>query len=61
MLTTHYLEEAEMLADRIGVLRKGQLLVVESRDEMMARGGGEKRLEDIFVQLVREGAEEAPR
>ena len=43
VLTTHYLEEAEMLADRIGVLRKGQLLVVESRDEMMARGGGEKR------------------
>ncbi len=56
VLTTHYLEEAEMLADRIGVLREGELLVVEDRDTMMARGGGEMKLEDIFVQLVREGA-----
>jgi ABC-2 type transport system ATP-binding protein len=37
ILTTHYLEEAEELADRIGVLRQGQLIVTESRDEMMAR------------------------
>lgn len=59
VLTTHYLEEAEMLADRIGVLRKGELLVVEDRETMLARGGGDKRLEDIFVQLVRDGAKEA--
>jgi len=59
VLTTHYLEEAEELADRIGVLREGELLVVEDRDTMMARGGGEMRLEDIFVQLVRAGAKDA--
>jgi ABC-2 type transport system ATP-binding protein len=58
VLTTHYLEEAEMLADRIGVLREGKLLVVEDRDAMMARGGGEMKLEDIFVQLVRKGPAE---
>jgi len=58
VLTTHYLEEAEELADRIGVLREGELLVVEDRDAMMARGGGEMKLEDIFVQLVRNGPEE---
>jgi len=37
ILTTHYLEEAEELADRIGVLRRGRLIVTETRDEMMAR------------------------
>jgi ABC-2 type transport system ATP-binding protein len=37
ILTTHYLEEAEELADRIGVLRRGQLVVVEDRDQMMSR------------------------
>ena len=54
VLTTHYLEEAEQLADRIGVLRKGELVVVEDRDTMMARGGGDKRLEEIFVELINE-------
>ncbi len=53
VLTTHYLEEAEELADRIGVLRRGKLLVVEDRDTMMARGKG-KNLEEIFVELIRE-------
>jgi len=37
ILTTHYLEEAEELADRIGVLRRGRLIVTETRDEMMSR------------------------
>lgn len=55
VLTTHYLEEAEELADRIAVMRRGEIVVVETRDEMMARGGGDKRLEDIFVELIREG------
>jgi ABC-2 type transport system permease protein len=37
VLTTHYLEEAEELADRIGVLRSGQLLVVEDKVDLLAR------------------------
>ncbi len=51
VLTTHYLEEAEELADRIAVLREGRLLVVESREEMLARGQG-RSLEEIFVELI---------
>ncbi|MBH23990.1 MAG: multidrug ABC transporter ATP-binding protein [Myxococcales bacterium] len=35
ILTTHYLEEAEELADRIGVIHKGRLLLVEERDALM--------------------------
>jgi ABC-2 type transport system permease protein len=38
-LTTHYLEEAEQLADRIGVIRGGKLLVVEEKDALLARLG----------------------
>ncbi len=39
VLTTHYLEEAEELADRIGVIDRGQLLVVEDKDALLARHG----------------------
>jgi ABC-2 type transport system permease protein len=37
VLTTHYLEEAEELADRIGVIRNGRLLVVEDKQDLLAR------------------------
>src|SRR5436853_6947872 len=37
VLTTHYLEEAEELADRIGVIKAGRLLVVEDKRELIAR------------------------
>jgi len=37
ILTTHYLEEAEELADRIGVIHRGKLLVVEPRRDLMQR------------------------
>lgn len=53
VLTTHYLEEAEALADRIAVLRRGELLVTESAEAMLARGEG-RSLEEIFVELVQE-------
>jgi ABC-2 type transport system ATP-binding protein len=43
ILTTHYIEEAEQLADRIGVISKGELILVEKKDELMRRLG-KKRL-----------------
>ena len=43
ILTTHYIEEAEEMADRIGVIRKGQLILVEEKAELMAKLG-KKRL-----------------
>ncbi|WCR10631.1 ABC transporter ATP-binding protein [Paracoccus stylophorae] len=39
ILTTHYLEEAEEMADRIGVINKGQLLLVKPKDELMGEFG----------------------
>jgi ABC-2 type transport system ATP-binding protein len=40
VLTTHYLEEAEELADRVGVIDGGRLLVVEEKESLLARHGG---------------------
>jgi ABC-2 type transport system ATP-binding protein len=39
ILTTHYIEEAEEMADRVGVIRNGRLLMVDEKAKMMARLG----------------------
>jgi ABC-2 type transport system ATP-binding protein len=39
ILTTHYIEEAEDMADRIGVISKGELIVVEDKDALMRKLG----------------------
>ena len=46
ILTTHYIEEAEEIADRVGVIAKGELLLVEEKDKLMVRmGKKEMRIE----------------
>ncbi|MGA8650081.1 MAG: ABC transporter ATP-binding protein [Xanthobacteraceae bacterium] len=39
ILTTHYIEEAEQMADRVGVINKGELILVENKDELMRKLG----------------------
>ncbi len=39
ILTTHYIEEAEAIADRIAVINKGEILLVEAKEHLMARMG----------------------
>jgi ABC-2 type transport system ATP-binding protein len=39
ILTTHYIEEAEDMADRIGIINKGELIVVEDKDVLMRKLG----------------------
>ena len=39
ILTTHYIEEAEEIADRVGIIDKGQLLLVEEKESLMQRLG----------------------
>jgi ABC-2 type transport system ATP-binding protein len=53
VLTTHYIHEAEQLADRIGILHKGELLLVESRESLLGRHDG-RSLEDIYLELIRQ-------
>ena len=44
LLTTHYMEEAETLADRVGLLAAGELVAIDSPSELIARHGGDSRL-----------------
>ena len=52
VLTTHYMEEAEELSDRVGVMRDGHLLTLGTPAELKAQAGKEK-FEDAFVAIVR--------
>jgi len=47
ILTTHYIEEAEEMADRIGVIRKGELIVVEDKATLMRKLGSKQ----LAIQL----------
>ncbi len=53
ILTTHYIEEAEAIADRIGVIAKGELLLVEEKNALMARMG-KKQLEVQLTEPITE-------
>ena len=39
ILTTHYIEEAELMADRVGVINKGEMILVENKDALMRKLG----------------------
>ena len=51
ILTTHYMEEAENLADEIAIMAKGELMAAGTPEELKRQTGTE-RLEDAFVKLV---------
>ena len=50
MLSTHILEIAERMCDRIGIINKGELVAVGTMEEL--RGQGQSSLEDIFLALT---------
>lgn len=52
ILTTHYMEEAEALSDRIGIMRDGKLLTVGTAAGIKEQTGCEK-FEDAFIRIVR--------
>ena len=53
ILTTHYMEEAQALSDRIGILKDGHLLAVGTAAELMDRAGTGD-FETAFVSIVKE-------
>ena len=53
ILTTHYLDEAEYLSDRVCILNKGKVLLIESLKDLKARHAMAS-LEEIFLQLTKE-------
>ena len=54
ILTTHYMEEAEALSDRIGIMRSGSLLAVGTAEELKQKANA-KDFETAFVSIVKEG------
>ena len=53
VLTTHYMEEAEALSDRIGIMKNGRLLVVGTAEELK-QSTGASDFETAFVSIVKE-------
>ena len=54
ILTTHYMEEAEALSDRIGIMKDGKLLFVGTKDELFNKTG-KTNVEDSFIEIVSGG------
>ena len=55
ILTTHYMEEAEALSDRIGIMKSGKLLAVGTAEELKANAGVTD-FESAFISIVKEAA-----
>jgi len=54
VLTTHYMEEAEALSDRIGIMSKGKLVALGTAKELIAKTKS-KNFEDAFISIASEG------
>ena len=52
ILTTHYIEEAEAIADRVGVINKGEILLVQDKAELLAQMGQKQLLVDLAAPLA---------
>jgi ABC-2 type transport system ATP-binding protein len=52
ILTTHYMEEAEALSDRIGIMKDGRLLICDTAEKIKAAAGTEK-FEEAFIRIVK--------
>jgi ABC-2 type transport system ATP-binding protein len=52
ILTTHYIEEAEQMADRVGVINKGELILVEDKAELMRKLGQKQMTLELRTPLA---------
>lgn len=56
LLTTHYLEEAEALCGRIAMLKRGQIVALDTTESLLARAGG--NLEQAFIHIMNTPSEQ---
>ena len=54
LLTTHYLDEAEKLSDRVCILDAGQIKLIDTPDKLLS-DFKQKNLEDVFIDLLKAG------
>ena len=52
ILTTHYMEEAEALSDRIGIMRDGRLLICDTADNIK-KSAGTDNFEEAFIRIIK--------
>ena len=52
ILTTHYIEEAEAIADRVGVINQGEIIIVEKKEELLKRMGQKKLIVELQQEIV---------
>jgi ABC-2 type transport system ATP-binding protein len=58
LLTTHYMEEADVLCDRLALMHLGRIRALGSPDELKAELGPEASLEDVFRRYTGNSLEE---
>ena len=51
ILTTHYINEAQEMADRVGVINRGEIILVEEKAELMHKLGRKRLILDLQKQL----------
>ena len=56
LLTTHYLDEAEYLSDRVCILDKGVIKLIDTPDNLKAIYH-QDNLENVFIELIKEDAD----
>ena len=56
ILTTHYMEEAEALSDRVAIMKSGRLMLTSTPAEIKAHAGTDK-FDEAFVRIVKEAAQ----
>ncbi len=54
ILTTHYMEEAEALSDRIGIMKDGSLIAFGTAEELK-KSAGTEQFENAFIKIIKEG------
>ena len=52
ILTTHYIEEAEAIADRVGVINQGEIIIVEKNKELLKKMGNKKLIVELQNELI---------
>jgi len=57
-MSTHTLDIAELLADRIGIIHRGRLIALGTLAELRRQAATDGRLEDVFLRLTEEAAPE---
>lgn len=52
LLTTHYLEEAEELCERIAIINKGKIIKLDRKENLLKLHGNDAKLEEVFIHLT---------